>query len=65
MSGDDPRVTVLACECAALRQELAKVRAENETLRKHQVEARHHIAMALRGLNGDLPPDTQRFHNGG
>lgn len=54
----------LRCEAEGLRTELARVRAENDHLRKHQVEARHHLALALRAMNGESP-DTQRFHNGG
>lgn len=60
-------VIALKAEAEGLHVELDRVRKENEALRNGQVSARHHIALALRALNGDLPTtaDTNRFHNGG
>jgi hypothetical protein len=55
-------------DAARERAEADRVRAENDAMRKARVDARHHIALALRVLNGDHPTDqeaTHRFHNGG
>lgn len=63
---DQAQIIALTSEAQALHAEVERLRIENNALRVGQVEARHHIAMALRALNGDAPSaDTHRFHNGG
>lgn len=68
----DARITALTAENEALHAQIARLRAEDTRMRSGVVQARHHIAMALRSLNLDLPEHaptdaapTDRFHNGG
>ena len=71
MSDLTPREIAAVAEAEAKSAELAKVRAENATLRMNHAMARHHLALALRALNHDLPlepatmPSTDRFGSGG
>lgn len=53
----DPENIALRCEAEAKSAELDKVRAENATLRSNHAVARHHLAMAVRALNHDLPAE--------
>lgn len=57
MSDLTPREIVLTAESEAKSAELDKVRAENATLRSNHAVARHHLAMAVRALNHDLPAE--------
>jgi hypothetical protein len=62
----DAQLVVACSERDAAVSERDRLRVENEALRKGQVEARRHIALALRALNGDLPTAvTFDHHNGG
>jgi hypothetical protein len=66
----EAELVALRCEAEGLRAEVERVRIENTALRSGQIEARRHIAMALRALTVDhqpehLPASTDRFHNGG
>lgn len=68
----EAQIIALTAEAEAARAEAARataeadrVRIENDAMRRAQVEARHHIAMALSHLNSAAPVDTNRFHNGG
>jgi hypothetical protein len=68
---DEARIIALTAEAEAARAEADRataeadrVRVENEALRRAQVEARHHIALALGHLNGAGDGITRRHEHG-
>jgi hypothetical protein len=63
-------VTVLTAEAEALHVQILCLRREDGRMRAAIVQALHHLALALRALNLDLPADaamasTDRYGNGG
>jgi uncharacterized protein (DUF3084 family) len=66
----EAELLALRCEAEGLRAELDRTRVENTAMRAGHIEARRHIALALRALTSEhqpdpLPASTDRFHNGG
>jgi uncharacterized HAD superfamily protein len=68
------QVIALTAEAEALHAQIACLRREDGRMRSAIVQARHHIALALRALNLDLPAEqpadaamasTDRYGNGG
>jgi hypothetical protein len=66
----DAQVIALTAEAQALHARLAVLQQEDGRMRAAIVQARHHLALALRALNLDLPADaamasTDCYGNGG
>jgi hypothetical protein len=66
----DAQTIALVAEAEALHAQLATLRREDTRMRAAIVQARHHLALALRSLSLDLPADapmvsTDRYGNGG